>query len=138
MLLTYAYFAYRHSFFFLTLLTISYDRINYLLTFRRAIDCVTLQGYFYCINIFVYKKKVLSDGKLDLYAIYDWGCMGTGNRVRVIIFMLKREELWEGWRHLKKVEFQNLYSSTTIVVMAKAKRMSRADYVVRLEKNMQA
>jgi hypothetical protein len=31
---------------------------------------------------------------------------------------------------LKKVEFQNLYPSTAIVVMATAKRMGRADNVV--------
>jgi len=30
----------------------------------------------------------------------------------------------------KKVEFQSLYPSTAIVVMTKAKRMSRADYGV--------
>jgi hypothetical protein len=24
-----------------------------------------LHGYFYCINIFIYKKEVLSDGKLN-------------------------------------------------------------------------
>jgi len=73
--------------------SISYDLVLYLLTFMYTIDCVTLQGYFYCINIFVCKKKVLSDGKLNLYAIYDRGFVVTGDRVRVIIFMLKREEI---------------------------------------------
>jgi acyl-CoA-binding protein len=67
-----------------------------------------LQGYFYCIYIFVCKKKVLSDEKLNLYAIYDRGFEGNGDRVRVVIFMLKREEILEGWINLKKVEFQNL------------------------------
>jgi hypothetical protein len=38
----------------------------------------------------------------------------------------------------ENVEFKNLYSSTSIVVMTKAKRMSRTDYVVPLEKNKQA
>jgi hypothetical protein len=60
---------------------------------------------------------------------------GTGNRVRVIIFMLKREELLEGWRNLKKK--WNFRICKTLVLTAKEKRMSRADNMVHLEKNKQ-
>jgi hypothetical protein len=48
------------------------------------------------------------------------------------IFGSKREELTENWRKLHSEELHNLYSSSNIIRMIKARRMRWAGHVVRI------
>jgi hypothetical protein len=48
------------------------------------------------------------------------------------IFGPKRDEVTGGWRKLHKEELRGLYSSTSIVRVIKARRMSWAGHVARM------
>jgi hypothetical protein len=53
------------------------------------------------------------------------------NRVLKRIFGPKRDEEIGGWRKLHNEELHNLYSSPSIIIMIKSRRMRWAGYVAR-------
>jgi hypothetical protein len=54
------------------------------------------------------------------------------NRVLRRIFGPKRDEVTGGWRKLQNEELHNLYSSPSIIIMAKSRRMRWAGHEVRM------
>jgi hypothetical protein len=46
----------------------------------------------------------------------------------------KRDEMIQGWRRLHNEKLHNLYPSSNVVRMIKARRMRRAEHVVRIGK----
>jgi hypothetical protein len=54
------------------------------------------------------------------------------NRVLRRIFGPKREEVTGGWRKLHNKELHNLYSSPSIIIMIKSRRMKWAGNVARM------
>jgi hypothetical protein len=54
------------------------------------------------------------------------------NRVVRRIFGLKRDEVTGGWRKLHNEELHNLYSSPSIIIMIKSRRMRWAEHVARM------
>jgi hypothetical protein len=55
------------------------------------------------------------------------------NRVLRRIFGPKRDEVTGGWRKLYNEELHNLYTSPSIIIMIKPRRMRWAGYVTQLE-----
>jgi hypothetical protein len=51
------------------------------------------------------------------------------NRMLRRIFVLKRDEIIEGWRKFHNEELQNFYSLSDIIKMLKSRKMRRAWYV---------
>jgi hypothetical protein len=51
------------------------------------------------------------------------------NRVLRRIFGPKRDEVMGGWRKLHNEELHNLYSSPSIIIMIKSRRMRLAEHV---------
>jgi hypothetical protein len=60
------------------------------------------------------------------------------NRVLRRIFGPKRDEVKGGWRKLHNEELHNLYSSPSIIIMIKLKRMRWAHHGPRMEKKRNA
>jgi hypothetical protein len=60
------------------------------------------------------------------------------NRVLRRIFGPKRDEVTGGWRQLHNEKLHNLYSSPSIIIMIKSRRMSWAGYVTQMGKSMNA
>jgi hypothetical protein len=48
------------------------------------------------------------------------------------IFGSKRDEVAAGWRGLHNMELQNLYSSPSIIIMIKSRRMSWTGHIARM------
>jgi hypothetical protein len=57
-----------------------------------------------------------------------------GNRVLRRIFGPKRNEVTGGWRKLHNEELHSLYSSPSIIVMIKSRRMRWAGHVARMRR----
>jgi hypothetical protein len=60
------------------------------------------------------------------------------NRVLRRIFGTKRDEVTGGWRKLHNEELHNLYSSPSITIMIKSRRIIWAGHVARMGENRNA
>jgi hypothetical protein len=60
------------------------------------------------------------------------------NRALRRIFGLKRDEVTGGWRNLHNEELHNLYSSPSIIIMIKLRRMRWTGHVARMGEKMNA
>jgi hypothetical protein len=54
------------------------------------------------------------------------------------IFGTKKNEVTIGWRKLHNAELHNLYSSSSIIITIKSRRMRSAGYVARIEEKRNA
>jgi hypothetical protein len=86
------------------------------------------------LQIRIYKTIILP---VVLYGCETWFHMEHGlgvfvNRVLRRIFGPKRDDLTGEWRELQNEELHDLYSSTRIIRMVKARRMRCAGHVARM------
>jgi hypothetical protein len=51
---------------------------------------------------------------------------------RCPVFGLKKDEMTEGWRKVHNKELHNLYSSSSIIIMIKSRRMRTARHVAHM------
>jgi hypothetical protein len=61
---------------------------------------------------------------------------GFENRVLRRIFWSKRDEVTGGWRKLHNEELHNLYSSRSIIIMIKSRRMRWAGHIARMGRKL--
>jgi hypothetical protein len=95
------------------------------------------------LKIRIYKTIILP---VVLYGCETWSLTLTEehtlrvfeNRVLRRIFRPKTDEVTEEWRKLRKEGFHDLYSSPSIIIIMKARRLRWAGHVTRMGQKMNA